>query len=363
MIDRCFSIKYNQVEHQIASGWVVVKATIADIAKSAGVSTATVDRALNNRPGVSANNRQRVLQAAKTFGYLANEGGVALPSKPAELEFFIPVGTNAFLSDLAYAIEEFSGRLPLISRCTVHRIEDFSPARLSSSVESLNLGTSGVGIIALDHPRNRELLRNLAEAGLRVVTIASDIPSISRANFIGIDDRIAGRTAALLMGRMIKPGPNKIAVFLGSKSYRGHEEREVGFRGVMSEDFPELQLLDPIEIDDSSRKGYLAARERLERNSGIGGIYCIGGGRSGIIKAVDEINPKPRPMFICHDLTESSRQHLLDEKIDVLIDQNARLIAEQAVISLLGTLATTAPYLTQKLIEPRLIFRENIPMR
>lgn len=185
-----------------------MKATITDIAKTAGVSTATVDRVLNNRPGVSAINRQRVLKAARSFGYLPDEDGVALPSKPAELEFFIPVGTNAFLSDLADGIEDFSARLPLVSRCTVHRIADFSPARLLASVDNLNLTTSGVGVIALDHPRNRELLRNLADAGLRVVRIVSDIPSISRANFIGIDNRVAGRTAALLMGRMINQGSN-----------------------------------------------------------------------------------------------------------------------------------------------------------
>lgn len=131
----------------------------------------------------------------------------------------------------------------------------------------------------------------------------------------------------------------------------------------MTEEFPYLRLMDSIEIHDNSQNGYLIARELFERNSGIGGIYCIGGGRSGIVKAVDEVDPSPRPMFICHDLTGSSRQNLLNEKVDVVIDQSARLIAEQAVINLLGTLATTAPYLTQKLIEPRVIFRENIPTR
>lgn len=340
-----------------------MKATVSDIAEAAGVSTATVDRALNNRTGVSAVNRQRVLDAARSLGYLPEDGGVVLPSKPAELEFFIPVGTNMFLEDLANAIEEFSARLPLVSSCKVHRITDFSPENLSETVDNLQLGTSGVGVIALDHPRNRELLRTLVEVGLRVVTIASDIPSVSRANFVGIDNRTAGRTAALLMGRLINPIHSHVAVFLGSNSYRGHEEREAGFRAVLAKDYSSLILMDAIEIEDSSRTGYLKARALLESNPEIGGIYCIGGGRSGVIRAIDEVNPKIRPVLICHDLTNSSRNQLLDGKIDVLIDQNARLMAEQSVINLLGTLATTAPYLTHKLIEPRIIFRENIPAR
>ena len=40
-------------------------ATIADIARQAGVGTATVDRVLNRRPGVNAETVQRVLQVAR----------------------------------------------------------------------------------------------------------------------------------------------------------------------------------------------------------------------------------------------------------------------------------------------------------
>ena len=45
-----------------------MKATIPNIAESAGLSTATVDRVLNNRAGVTAANRQRVMEAAKQLG-------------------------------------------------------------------------------------------------------------------------------------------------------------------------------------------------------------------------------------------------------------------------------------------------------
>ena len=47
-----------------------MKATVSDIARSCGLSTATVDRVLNNRAGASAANRQRVMEAAKQLGYL-----------------------------------------------------------------------------------------------------------------------------------------------------------------------------------------------------------------------------------------------------------------------------------------------------
>ena len=42
--------------------------TIADIARQAGVGTATVDRVLNRRPGVNAETVQRVLQVVAELG-------------------------------------------------------------------------------------------------------------------------------------------------------------------------------------------------------------------------------------------------------------------------------------------------------
>ena len=36
---------------------------------------------------------------------------------------------------------------------------------------------------------------------------------------------------------------------------------------------------------------------------------------------------------------------------------------EQSVIRLLGSIASSAPYLTKKFIEPRLIFKENVPVQ
>ena len=56
--------------------WSPLKATISSIADSSGLSTATVDRVINGRPGVSAANRQRVMEAAQQLGYLPTAGAV-----------------------------------------------------------------------------------------------------------------------------------------------------------------------------------------------------------------------------------------------------------------------------------------------
>jgi LacI family transcriptional regulator len=338
------------------------KATITDIARRAEVSTATVDRVLNGRPGVSAANRQRVNMAAKALGYLPTEDKVTLPSRPAHLEFFIPFGRSEFMHNLANTIRDFAAHLPLVASCTIHPVDGLSPEALVKAVEKTSLHTSGVGLIAVDHPITRNAIRQLSEAGVRVITIASDVLSTPRSAYVGVDNRIAGRTAGLLMGRMARSGTGSLGLFLGSRAYHGHEERENGFRAVITEQFPGLHLLPAIEMDEDNIASFNAASRLLRTRPDVVGIYCVGAGRSGIARAVADIG-RPRPFVIFHDLTNLTRRYLAEDVIDVVIDQNARLTGEQSVIRLLGSIASTAPFLTLKYIEPRIILRENIPVR
>jgi LacI family transcriptional regulator len=340
-----------------------MKATVADIARSCGLSTATVDRVLNNRPGASAANRQRVMEAAKQLGYLPTLDQVVLPSKPAHLEFFLPIGSNAFMADLAHHIEDYAQRLPLVASCRIHNLAGISPGALQAAVENLSLKANGVGVIAVDHPRTRNILRELVEAGIRLVTLVSDVPAAPRSAYVGIDNRVAGRTAAFLMGRFLGGKTGHLAMVVGSRSYRGHEEREMGFRSVLAEEFPNLTVSSAVEINDEPDASYSATIKALHNEPELLGIYCVGAGRSGVAKALLEVRPRRKPVFICHDLTKETRRYLVDDIADVVIDQNARLIAEQSVIRLLGSIASSAPYLTKKFIEPRLILKENVPVQ
>lgn len=55
-------------------------ADIRALAQHLNISTGTVSRALNNRPGVNAQTRSRVMEAALELGYVANQSGRSLRS-------------------------------------------------------------------------------------------------------------------------------------------------------------------------------------------------------------------------------------------------------------------------------------------
>src|SRR5437868_3385420 len=78
------------------------KANISDLARDAGVSTATVDRVINRRGGVRLPTIHRVISAADRLGYqlppdiLANH-----QPEPMRLAFVLPMGANRYLQMLA----------------------------------------------------------------------------------------------------------------------------------------------------------------------------------------------------------------------------------------------------------------------
>jgi LacI family transcriptional regulator len=340
-----------------------MKVTVAAIAQSCGLSTATVDRALNNRPGISAANRQRVMETAQSLGYLPTAGAVPLPSRPAALEFFLPIRQNVFMGELAEHIRSYASHMPLVASCRIHDLKDISPATLQTAVDDLGLQTKGVGVIAVDHPRTRGVMQRMADAGIKLVTIASDVPAAPRSAYVGLDNRAAGRTAALLMGRLLRGLSGNIAIVTGSRSYRGHEEREMGFRAVLGEDFPELSVTIAVDINEDGEASYAETQMLLREQPDLLGVYCVGAGRFGVARALRERKSPGKPVFICHDLTPLTRGYLIDDLADVVIDQNVRLTAEQSVILLLGSIASSEPVIANRYIEPRLIFRENIPVQ
>ena len=97
--------------------------------------------------------------------------------------------------------------------------------------------------MALEHPRVLEAVNTLADRGVSVVTLISDLSNSRRVSYVCIDNRAAGRTAGYLLGRFIGSRRGQIAIIAGSLSYRAHEEREMGFRHILREIFSDVSAV------------------------------------------------------------------------------------------------------------------------
>jgi len=336
-----------------------LRSTLIDIAREAGVSSATVDRVLNNRSGVKDRTREVVMNAARRLGYLSPAAHNASAEGRVRLDFVLPAGTNTFVANLLRQLQTQATARPDLD-VRVHSIEGFNPDTLAGTLQELRGETMGVGVIALDHPTVREAMRSLASSGVPIVTLVSDILHVPRTGYIGIDNRAAGRLAGYLLGRFLGRGSKgKIALFAGSLSYRGHEEREMGFRHIIADEFPALEIVELREIRDDRERAFEEAAALLKRHPDLAGIYNIGAGNSGIGQALAEAGKADSIIFVGHELTEHSKRLLLSGVMDAVIDQNPRVEAREA-LSMLDCAVRGKPI---DYHPPRLqvIFRENIP--
>lgn len=327
-----------------------------EIARAAGVSKATVDRVLNNRPGVQEHTRRHVLAIVAGL-----TGGATAEARPGRLllDFVLPGGQNAFISELAREIErqaDLRGDVDI----AVHRLNGITPEEIAAKLGSLRPTTQGVGLIGLDSPSVREAVRKLVAAGVPVLTLVSDISHVGRVNYVGIDNRAAGRLAGYLIGRFLPGSAGKVALIAGALAYRGHEEREMGFRHVLQESFPRLDIVAAREVQEDAARAYQEVRSLLAEHADLVAIYCIGAGHEGIARALTEAGRENAIIFIGHDLTEDTRQFLLSGVMDAAIDQNARVEAREAVDRLVRAIRNESNISTAT-VRIQSVFRENIP--
>jgi len=338
-------------------------ARITDVAAAAGVSTATVDRVLNGRPNVRTATRQRVLAAAAELRYLPETDLLrSLQPAPMQLAFLLPAGTNRYLQMLGdYIGYEHDALAPFNVHCRSVFVDSFDPAVLAAALKRHGRDAAGVAFMALEHPLVREAVDKLVGRGVHVVTLISDLPGSKRAGYVGLDNRAAGRTVGLLMGRFLGGRKGKVAMIAGSLSYRGHEEREMGFLHVMRESFPQLRVIGVREGRDDAATNQRLARGLLEQHPDLIGLYNIGGASDGVGRALQEAGRDQKVVFIGHGLTPDTRGMLIDGTLDAVITQHQPATVLNCVRIFTNLRDGREPLTGVDPVGINVVLRENLP--
>ena len=334
-----------------------------DVARRAGVSTATVDRVLNRRPGVRSATARRVLGAAAALGYIAEaDYADAAPAASLRLVFLLPAGSNRFLAMLGRLVGGSEAPLAALGvRCRVETVEGFHPERLARDLLRHGRNADGVAFMALEHPAVREAVNALAARGVPCVTLISDVANSRRAGYVGLDNRAAGRTAADLIARFLGGRPAKVAMIAGSLSYRAHEEREMGFLSLFQERYPQVEVVGLREGRDDEARNHRHARALLAQHPDLAGIYNIGGGPEGVARALVEVRGGKDVVFVGHGLTPGTRALLVEGVMDAVITQNPQATITSCVTILKNVRAGVEPGLGVEPPRCEIVLRENLP--
>jgi LacI family transcriptional regulator len=341
-----------------------MKPTVHDIARSAGVSLATVDRVLNARPGVRGPTRERVEQAIVTLGYVRDLAAANLAKgRTYRFAFILPANDNSFMVGLRGEVEGAIARSSVErTQIDITEVPAFDPDALATALDNaLAQQPNGVAFVAVDAPQVRAAAERLADAGIAVVTLVSDLGASGRHHYAGIDNIAAGRTAANLMGRFLGKVDGRVGVLAGSMLVRDHRERLEGFLSVLSEDFPQVAILPVIEARDDPALAETSIRDALRRHAGLNGIYSLGAGNRGMIRALRDVDTPKRPVVIAHELTASTRAALVDGVIDAVLNQDAGHEVRSAIRVLKGKADGLPALAAQERIRIDIFLKDNLP--
>jgi LacI family repressor for deo operon, udp, cdd, tsx, nupC, and nupG len=238
---------------------VSTRPTINDVARAAGVSKGAVSFALNNRPGVAPETRERILSVARELGWTPNSRARALSTSRAfsvglvmarspdtlRADPFFPAfiaGVESVLSQHDYAL--------LLQVVGEQGVEERSYRRLAETGR-----VDGVFVTDLHVDDSRPAL--LAEIGLPAVIIG---PALDKGFWpaIGVDDSPG---IAAVVEHLVGLGHTRIAHVSGPElMVHGRSRREAWAAALQAAGLPEGPR---VEADFSAQAGARATQELL----------------------------------------------------------------------------------------------------
>lgn len=331
----------------------MTKVTYSQIAKVAGVGSATVERTLNDRGGVRPQTVQKVLAAAKELGWKGQ-----LPEvhrRILRIEVIIVRPETSFYARVGAAFRRIAASLDSSVQIQITYLDENDPEGIAERIKDQSINRAGLIISAPDHPLVRVALAKAIRGGLPVVQMVSRI--VPDADLVGIDNYAAGRMAGLMMAKL---GEKKgaVAAICHSQAYQVHRDRIRGFSDYLIEQGRGLDFRFVIFGNDNREDSFERLDKALVNWPDLVGVYNAGGANTTIVKVLGL--RKRDVFFVGHELTEVTRAGLIDGTVDVVFDQLPEAQVRRAVDLMLARLHVIQDHIDNAPIRFTTITAENL---
>jgi LacI family transcriptional regulator, galactose operon repressor len=335
------------------------KPSMEDVAKASGVSYSTVERVLNGRGGVARDKEARVLEWARKLKLdrALDEVSVRwlriaiLTQKPSS-PYYVALRQGFELAQKSFETHRVV--------CHLTFFDDLEPQSIAAVMTRASQKADAMIIVAYEHPVVVDAVSRIAQK-IPIVTVASDLPNTGRLAYVGIDNRCAGRVAGELMGRFLGSEGGEVIVVAGLRTYLGHEERDGAFRSVLRRRFPSCEVVATVESREDEKSTERLTRDAFRKYPRLRGIYNISVGDEGIARALRALKREHSTVLIGHELTQISRQLLIEGVMDAVLDQSPFVEAVRAVEAILSYYNRGAPSGLPLQTPMSIYLQENLP--
>ena len=243
--------------------------TIYDIAKATNTTYATVSRALNNHPKISAKTKSLVLETARQMGYRSNYWAKSLSSQKSKLiGVLFPDITGSAANQTTQGIQEILDQRDYEN---VLAVSFWNPAKERKEVEMM-LEKRVEGIIAVPQAYSQETYQIALDAGCPVVIVGDWLPGLSASSvYLDSEDSMYK-----LLNHLHQLGRRNIHLLTVKYNSQALVEREEAFKtGLMKLGLP----FDPDHIYYANlaqeMSVYEQARRIMERKDRADALVCI----------------------------------------------------------------------------------------
>lgn len=308
--------------------------TIKQIAELANVSRGTVDKVLNDRPGVKNETRKKVLEIAEGLNYQPNFIGKALVQSkdPIKIGIILTPEYNPFIQEMLLGVKNAQEEYKAFGiEVNIKMPISLEPAeQISILTELENDRVSGIAVFPIDDDRVRTKINQLIDSGIAVITFNSKLQGTNDMCFIGQDHKKGGRTVAGLMSKLLPEG-GEVGIIISSYNLSCHKDRLQGFVDKINLNSFPIHILDIRENQDRKDEAFKITLEYFNKVPELKGIYITGGGVSGVGNALRILEKTDQVALICHDLVPETLKLLEDGTVDFALGQSPEFQGYQLV--------------------------------
>ncbi|MBN2601943.1 MAG: LacI family DNA-binding transcriptional regulator [Candidatus Marinimicrobia bacterium] len=258
-------------------------ANIVDVAKLAGVSTATVSRVINETGKVKITTRRKVLNAIKELKFSPNISAQVLQSKQSKIIGMVfPDASSIYFSEIIRGIINYVNKYGFqIIISSAHDEEE----ELKTAARFLN-GRTVDGLVMMAPSLTNEELFNIPINHNTPVVFISVPPEKAGMTTIVLDNC---NSAKAMTKHLIKLGHQQIAFIHGSAHNYDSKKRYSGYiQALKEENIPKSYIFES-EGNFTEDSGYKACQVLLQKNPHPTAIFAANDAMAiGAIEAVKD---------------------------------------------------------------------------
>ncbi len=313
----------------------MARATIHDVAKMAGLSVSTVNRALHEPEKLRHETLQSVLQAAENVGFygigsIRNSLHSARPK--VSIGILLLQRNRALYKSLAAAFATAASDVRDHDvMIQIEYLDELSPQNVSDAMVRLAQRADVIAVVAPEHPIVSATIENLTESGKKIFGIISQISARCGVGYVGLDAWKVGRTAGWAFDNLCKKPGSKIGILVGNHRFRCQETNESGFRSYFREHASDFVLLEPQSTFETANIARDVTEDLLAKHQDLAGLFVCGGGISGVVAALRETGRNKDVFVVGYDNTDVTKDALLDGTLNFVIAHPIERLAQTAI--------------------------------